>query len=55
VSGYREIVRDIWIAIEELVSLAENHIAAKKKNGYGDSGKAGRPACSITAMNAITR
>ena len=51
------VVRNVCIAIEELVSLAENHIAAKQKNDDGvvkAARNAGMPACSITAMNAIT-
>jgi hypothetical protein len=32
VSGYNEIVLDVWIAIEELVSLAEDDNAAVQKD-----------------------
>jgi len=42
-----------WIAIEELVSLAENHIAAKNKTVTAivkATRNAGRPACSIIAI-----
>lgn len=37
VSDDRHIVLNIWIAIEELVALAEDQNAATQKDNYGDS------------------
>jgi hypothetical protein len=37
VSDYREIVFDVWIAPEELVSPPEDEDSAKQKEDYGES------------------
>jgi hypothetical protein len=54
VSDDRHIVLDVWIAIEELVALAQDQNAANQKDDHCESERhPQRPACSITAINGV--